>query len=51
MAFSLQLLMLFIVTSGFAVPFTAAALLNASNVYVAVANQNYVCDTDSGIYV
>ena len=51
MALSLQLLMLFIITSGFAVPSTAAALLNASDVYVAVANQNYVCDTDLGTYV
>ena len=47
MALALQLLMLFIVTSGFAVP--SAALLNVT--YVAVAAQGYICDTNSGTYV
>ena len=45
MALALQL-MLFIVTSGFAVPSTAAA-----GVYLALGTQNYVCDTESGTYV
>lgn len=44
MALALQL-MLFIVTSGFAVPSAAAG------VYLALGTQNYVCDTESGTYV
>ena len=45
MALALQLLMLFIATSGFAVPSDAAG------VYLAVATQHYECDSDSGSYV
>ena len=49
MALALRLLMLFIVTSGFAV-LPSTALLNAAAIYVAVGTQNYICDTDSGTF-